>query len=117
MTNTIVRVTTEDGSEGVGGVSNYTSYDNDRYTCETLRHLIPGLIGRNKLEREAAWLVAASVSPSAASVGCDRHRLVGFDGQGGRTARLSALGRSDRSDPVLRQHADVGRCRVVSPIC
>ena len=30
MTNTIVRVTTEDGSQGVGGVSNYTSYDYDR---------------------------------------------------------------------------------------
>ena len=55
MTNTIVRVTTEDGSEGVGGVSNYTSYDYDRYTCETLRHMIPALVGQDALLRERAW--------------------------------------------------------------
>ena len=45
MTNTIVRITTDDGNGGVGGVSNYTSYDYDRYTCETLRHMIPALVG------------------------------------------------------------------------
>ena len=55
MTNTIVRVTTEDGSHGVGGVSNYTSYDFDRYTCETLRHLIPAIVGRDALARESLW--------------------------------------------------------------
>ena len=55
MTNTIVRITTKDGHEGVGGVSNYTSYDYDRYTCETLRHLIPGLVGRDTAAREEIW--------------------------------------------------------------
>ena len=55
MTNTIVRIFTSDGVEGVAGVSNYTSYDYDRYTAETLRHLTPALIGRNPLEREAIW--------------------------------------------------------------
>ena len=55
MTNTIVRITTKDGHEGVGGVSNYTSYDYDRYTCETLRHLIPGLVGRDAAAREEIW--------------------------------------------------------------
>ena len=52
MTNTIVRLITDDGLEGVGGVSNYTSYGFDRYTSETIRHLAPVLIGRDPLERE-----------------------------------------------------------------
>src|SRR5262245_32031452 len=51
MTNTIVRIYTDAGVEGVGAVANYTSYDYDRYTAETLRHLIPILGGRNPLER------------------------------------------------------------------
>ena len=55
MTNTLVRISTDEGVEGVGGVSNYTSYDFDRYTCETMRHLIPALIGKNPLLREQAW--------------------------------------------------------------
>lgn len=55
MTNTIVRVFTDAGVEGVGAVSNYTSFDFDRYTAETLRHLVPILLGRNPLEREALW--------------------------------------------------------------
>lgn len=55
MTNTIVRVATDAGVEGVGGAANYTSFNYDRYTAETLRHLAPILIGRNPLERESIW--------------------------------------------------------------
>lgn len=55
MTNTIVRVITDEGVEGVGGVSNYTSFQFDRYTAETLRHLVPILIGQDPLKREAIW--------------------------------------------------------------
>lgn len=55
MTNTIVRITTDDGAEGIAGVSNYTSFDFDRYTAETIRHLAPILPGRNPLHREALW--------------------------------------------------------------
>ncbi len=55
MTNTIVRITTKDGHEGVGGVTNCTSYDFERYTCETLRHLIPAVIGRDATAREEIW--------------------------------------------------------------
>jgi L-alanine-DL-glutamate epimerase-like enolase superfamily enzyme len=55
MTNTIVRIYTDNGVEGVGGVSNYTSFAFDRYTTETLRHMLPILIGRDPLNREAIW--------------------------------------------------------------
>ena len=55
MTNTLVRIHTNEGVEGVGGVSNYTSYDFDRYTTETLRHMIPILIGKDPLKREIIW--------------------------------------------------------------
>jgi len=55
MTNTLVRIYTDEGVEGVGGVSNYTSYDFDRYTTETLRHMIPVLIGKDPLKREQVW--------------------------------------------------------------
>ena len=55
MTNTVVRIFTDDGIEGAAGVSNYTSYDFDRYTAETMRHMIPALIGRDPLQREAIW--------------------------------------------------------------
>ena len=55
MTNTIVRIYTDEGVEGVGAVSNYTSFDYDRYTAETLRHLIPILVGRDPLQRETLW--------------------------------------------------------------
>ncbi len=52
MTNTIVRIFTDSGAEGLGAVANYTSFDYDRYTAETLRHLIPLLIGCDPFERE-----------------------------------------------------------------
>ena len=41
MTITLVRIRTDEGAEGIGGVGNYTSFHSDRYTAETLRHLIP----------------------------------------------------------------------------
>lgn len=55
MTNTIVRVFTNDGVEGIGAISNYTSYDFDRYTAEVLRHLVPILIDKDPMQRETLW--------------------------------------------------------------
>jgi L-alanine-DL-glutamate epimerase-like enolase superfamily enzyme len=49
MTLTLVRIRTDEGVEGIGGVGNYTSFHYDRYTAETLRHLIPLLPGLNPL--------------------------------------------------------------------
>jgi L-alanine-DL-glutamate epimerase-like enolase superfamily enzyme len=55
MTNTLVRLYTDAGLDGIGAVTNYTSYDYDRYTAETLRHLVPILVGSDPLERETRW--------------------------------------------------------------
>ena len=55
VTNTLVRIFTDDGAEGVGAVANYTSFDFERYTAETLRHMIPILIGEDPLDREGLW--------------------------------------------------------------
>src|SRR5882672_10570854 len=55
MTNTLVRIYTDAGVEGMGGVTNYTSFDYDRYTAETLRHLVPILLGRDPFQRETLW--------------------------------------------------------------
>ena len=55
MTNTIVRISTDNDVAGIGGVSNYTSFAFDRYTAETLRHMLPLLIGKDPLNREAIW--------------------------------------------------------------
>ena len=55
MTNTVVRIHTDDGLEGVGAVSNYTSFAFDRYTAETLRHMLPLLTRQNPLNRESIW--------------------------------------------------------------
>ena len=53
MTLIVVRVRTDDGVEGVGATWNATSFEFDRYTAEAMRHLIPILIGKDPLEREA----------------------------------------------------------------
>ena len=57
MTNTVVRIETDTGLDSVGGVSNYTSYDFDRYTAETIRHLAPVLLGRDPRDRAAIYHV------------------------------------------------------------
>ncbi|MCH2610579.1 MAG: mandelate racemase/muconate lactonizing enzyme family protein [Pirellulales bacterium] len=55
MTNTIVIIDTDDGVQGIGATSNYTSYCHDRYTGECIRHLIPKLVGNDPLDRESIW--------------------------------------------------------------
>ena len=54
-TNTVVRLYTDAGVEGVSGVWNATSYGFERYTAEAIRHLAPILLGRDPLLREALW--------------------------------------------------------------
>lgn len=49
---TILRIYTDEGPEGLAAVWNAASYDYDRFTLESLRHLLPILIGRDPAERE-----------------------------------------------------------------
>lgn len=50
---TILRLFTDDGVEGIAGVWNAASYDYDRFTAESLRHLLPILIGRDPRDHAA----------------------------------------------------------------
>ncbi|MDE2706074.1 MAG: hypothetical protein OXI35_13475, partial [Gemmatimonadota bacterium] len=54
-TNTVVRIYTDEGVEGVAGVWNATSFDFERYTAESIRHLAPILLGKDPLLREHIW--------------------------------------------------------------
>jgi L-alanine-DL-glutamate epimerase-like enolase superfamily enzyme len=55
MTNTIVRLTSDDGCEGVAGVSTYSGTGFDFSIAETLRHMLPLLLGADPLDRERIW--------------------------------------------------------------
>jgi L-alanine-DL-glutamate epimerase-like enolase superfamily enzyme len=55
MTNTLVRLTTRGGLEGIGAAPSYTEHAYDLSVAETLRPLLPKLIGASPLEREALW--------------------------------------------------------------
>ncbi|NQW16840.1 MAG: hypothetical protein HQ478_05065 [Chloroflexi bacterium] len=54
-TNTVLRIFTDEGVEGVSGVWNATSYGFEKYTAEAIRHIAPILIGRDPLQREELW--------------------------------------------------------------
>jgi L-alanine-DL-glutamate epimerase-like enolase superfamily enzyme len=55
MTNNIVRLTTRGGLEAVGAAASFSEFGFDRSVAETLRHLVPYLIGARASEREAVW--------------------------------------------------------------
>jgi L-alanine-DL-glutamate epimerase-like enolase superfamily enzyme len=55
MCNTILRLTTRGGLEGVAGAVMCSSHAFDRSIAETLRYLLPEVMGRSPLEREALW--------------------------------------------------------------
>jgi L-alanine-DL-glutamate epimerase-like enolase superfamily enzyme len=55
MTNTIVRLTTKGGAVGIAGAAMINPHNFDRSVGETLRFLLPDVIGRNALAREAIW--------------------------------------------------------------
>jgi L-alanine-DL-glutamate epimerase-like enolase superfamily enzyme len=55
MTNTIVRLTTHDGLEGIGAAASYSETGFDRSVAETMRHQLPLLLGNSAHEREALW--------------------------------------------------------------
>jgi len=53
MTGTILRLVSDDGCEGVGGVCTYSATGFDRAAAESLRHLLPELVGADPLAHEA----------------------------------------------------------------
>ena len=62
MTNTVLRLTTRGGLEGVAGAAMCSSHDFDRSVAETLRWLLPDVIGRSPLERERLWHLLRSLN-------------------------------------------------------
>jgi L-alanine-DL-glutamate epimerase-like enolase superfamily enzyme len=72
MSNTILKLTTAGGLEGVAGAAMCSSYAFDRSVAETLRYLLPEVMGRTALEREALWYRLRSLNtplvPQAASL-------------------------------------------------
>ncbi|WP_391208520.1 mandelate racemase/muconate lactonizing enzyme family protein [Psychrobacillus sp. L4] len=57
ITNTIVRIQTEDGYEGFGSTISWTEAGIDKSLAESIRHLIPFLIGKSALKREAIYKI------------------------------------------------------------
>ena len=55
MTHTILRVTTRGGLEGIAGAASYTEHGFDAAVAETLRRMLPPLIGASPLARGALW--------------------------------------------------------------
>ena len=55
MTNNIVRIHTRGGLEGIGGAASYTEHAFDRAVAETMRPMLPPLLGASPLDREALW--------------------------------------------------------------
>ena len=55
MANIILRLTTAGGLEGIAGAAMITPHGFDRSVGETLRWLLPDVIGLSPGEREAAW--------------------------------------------------------------
>ncbi|MBT5416081.1 MAG: mandelate racemase/muconate lactonizing enzyme family protein [Rhodospirillaceae bacterium] len=54
-TTTVLRLTTRDGVQGIGGAASFTPYCFDAGPAETLRTIVPALIGRDPQGREGLW--------------------------------------------------------------
>lgn len=55
MTMVLVTIRTDQGVEGYGCTTTFTDRDFDRALAESLRPLLPGLVGADPLAREALW--------------------------------------------------------------
>src|SRR5688572_18707371 len=55
MTHTILRVFTRDGLEGVAGAISFSEYGFSSAVAETLRRMVPDLLGVSAVDREALW--------------------------------------------------------------
>lgn len=72
MANIIVRLRSRDGAEGVAGAAMITSHAFDKAVGETLRFLLPDVMGASALERESVWYrlrpLGTPLVPQAASL-------------------------------------------------
>ena len=66
MAQTIVRLTTKGGLQGIAGAAMCSSHAFDRSVGETLRYLLPEVMGRSPLEREALWRLCERLTDAAA---------------------------------------------------
>jgi L-alanine-DL-glutamate epimerase-like enolase superfamily enzyme len=55
VTNTVARITTKGGLEGVGGAMSVTEFGFSAAVAETMRSMLPLLIGATPLDRERLW--------------------------------------------------------------
>lgn len=55
-THTFIRISTCDGIVGVAATDSYTTHHPDAVLAETLRDMIPDLLGRSALQREGLWM-------------------------------------------------------------
>ena len=55
VTNTVARITTKGGLEGVAGAMSVTEFGFSAAVAETLRRLLPLVIGASPLDRERLW--------------------------------------------------------------
>jgi len=60
ITNTIVKIRTSDGYEGFGAAISWTEEGIDKSLAESIRHLMPFLIGKSALQREEIYALMAS---------------------------------------------------------
>lgn len=60
ITNTIVKIHTADGYEGFGSAISWTEEGTDKSLAESIRHLMPFLIGKSALHREEINALLAS---------------------------------------------------------
>ncbi|WP_170231110.1 mandelate racemase/muconate lactonizing enzyme family protein [Psychrobacter frigidicola] len=60
ITNTIVKIRTSDGHEGFGAAISWTEGGIDKSLAESIRHLLPFLIGKSALQREEIYSLMAS---------------------------------------------------------
>nr|WP_181210393.1 mandelate racemase/muconate lactonizing enzyme family protein [Psychrobacter sp. D2]MBA2057855.1 mandelate racemase/muconate lactonizing enzyme family protein [Psychrobacter sp. D2] len=59
ITNTIVKIRTTDGYEGFGAAISWTEGGIDKSLAESIRHLLPFLIGKSALQREELYSLMA----------------------------------------------------------
>ena len=55
MTHNLIRITAHSGLEGIAAAASYTDHGFDRSVVETLRPLLPSLLGVSALAREHLW--------------------------------------------------------------